>query len=471
MGSYSRTGYLAIKEETVENTAVKPNVFIPLMSEDIVTEWGATPAMPIAANRSRNLRPIKTAIAPPEGTLNLLIEPKTIGYFLKGVYGTVTSGRYFAISSVVGTFQTGETITGGTSGATATITKISGETDYLLISITSGTFTAAGETITGGTSGATAALGVNSSTVYGHEFLAPQNTLPTFTIEIGFDNEAYRYTGVHFKSFESIAQKDNIITAAVGVFARSEFRLARITAITASGAGAKTITVDQTSGLVNADSVKIYRPGTGFLDFSGVGTKTNTITGITSETAFTVTNLQTSTAVGDLVVLAPQTPSYTIDKEFAWIGGSIMRLGTGMSTAISATPDGIEDFELKLVTEFEGRHGANGVNVVNRFPATNFIKGLTGEGKINRTFTDSTYIDRLRNNTQNSLSLVHVGSEIVSGLNYMLDWRTPYAVFDAFNSNLGDDDLLEQEMPFKMYYSSSNSYFHKALLVNTVTTY
>jgi len=472
MGSYSRTGYLALVQESSENTAVKPTVFVPIMSQDIVTEYGATPAMPIAANRSRNLRPIITAIAPPSGSVKILVEPKTIGYFLKGVYGAISTGRFFAISGVTGTFAVGETVTGGTSSATATVVAVSAESDYLLVGAPTGTFTAAGETITGGTSSATATLGVNSSTVYGHQFTAPQNSLPTFTIEIGFDNEAYRYTGVRFNSFESIGQEDNIIAAEVGIFARSEFKHARVTAVLSSGAGSKTISLDQTTGLVALDTIKVFRPSTGaFLDFSASSVKTHTIGTVASETSITVTNLQTALAVGDLIVLAPQTPSYTIDKEFSWIGGSVARLGTTMSGALSATADSLEDFELKLVSELEGKHGANGVNVINRFPSANFLKGLTGEGKINRTYTDMTYLDKLRNNTQVSLQISHQGSLITSSLYYRLDWRTPNAIFDAFNPNLGDDDLLEQEMPFKFYYDSTQGYIHKALLVNTTSSY
>lgn len=472
MGSYSRTGYFALIQESVENTALKPNKFIPLMSQDIVTQYGATPAMPISANRTRNLRPIITAIEPPSGTLKLLVEPKTIGYLLKGVYGAVTTGRFFAISSVSGTFQVGETVTGGTSSATATVVAVSAENDYLLMSAPTGTFTAAGETITGGTSSATATLGANSSTVYGHQFTAPQNSLPTFTLEFGFDNEAYRLVGARFNSFESVGQEDNIIAVEVGVFARSEFKHARVTAVLASGSGSKTISLDQTTGLVAADTIKVFRPSTGaFLDFSASSVKTHTIGTVASETSITVTDLQTSLAVGDLIVLAPQTPSYTIDKEFSWIGGSTMRIGTTMTSALSATADSIENFELKLVSEMEGKHGANGTNVVNRFPAANFLKGLTGEGKINRTYTDMAYLDKLRNNTQNALQISHQGSLITSTIYFRLDWRTPNAIFDAFNPNLGDDDLLEQEMPFKMYYDATQGYLSKALLVNTTSSY
>jgi len=469
--SYSRLGYLAIKAETSENTAVKPDVFVPLMSEDIVTEWGETPAIPISGNRALNIRPIDTAIPAPSGTVNVLIEPKTIGYFLKAVYGAISTGRIMTLSGSNGAFTVGETITGGTSAKTAVVVAMSVELDYVLISTPSGAFTL-GETLTGGSSAKTATLVNYDATVYGHQFVAPQSSLPTYTVEIGYQNEAIRFTGVRFNAFNSVAQSDNIVTAAIGLVARSEFKQARITAITTSGAGAKTLTLDQTTGLAASDTIKLYRPGTGYLDFSAASTKTHTIGTVATETTITITNLETSTAVGDLIVLAPQTPSYTVDSEFTWIGGTTVKLANTLTLALAATADTIEDFEMMLTNEIEAKHGANGTNVVNRFPAKHFLKGLTGEGKINRTYTDPTYLDRLRNGTATGIQVKHAGNLIGSTtFYYTLDWRTPKAIFKPFNPSLSEDDLLNQEMEYDMYYDSTSGYFHKALLITDVTTY
>jgi hypothetical protein len=66
--------------------------------------------------------------------------------------GTLT----ISVGSVSGTFSAGETLTGGTSAATASITSVVSASS-LAITIPSGTF-AASETITGGTSAATATV-------------------------------------------------------------------------------------------------------------------------------------------------------------------------------------------------------------------------------------------------------------------------------------------------------------------------
>lgn len=468
--SYSRNGYFAIKKETTENVAVKPNTFVQFMSEDIVPSYAVSPAMPIAQSRVLNMRPIPNAIEAPSGKVVLTMEPKTIGHFLLGVYGAVTTGRHVPTSSVVGTFTIGETITGGSSGATAVISAISTEGDYLLTGAFTGTFTL-GETITGGGSGATAVIGATANTVYGHQFTAPQSDLPTFTVEFGYDGESVRYTGVRFNGV-TVNQKDNIIMAEIEFFARAEFKHAYVTAITTSGAGAKTITVDQTTGLVAADTIKVYRPGTGYLDFSAGGVKTHTINAVVNETSFTITNLQTSLAVGDLITLAPQTASFSIDSEFYWVGGSSLKVANTITAALSASGESVEDFELALINEMEARHAANGANVINRFPANNYAKGLTGTGKIKKVYTDPTFLDRLRKNRSLGVQVVHTGNVIgATSKNYTMDFRAPNFILDAFNANHSEDALLDQDMPYTLFNSLSAGYFHKALLVNDVTAY
>lgn len=463
--------YMALKAETTENVAVIPNVFIPFISHDITTQYKSNASVPIIGSRVLNINPIKDIIEAPSGTVKVQAEPKTFGYFLKAVFGAVTSGRYFPISSVTGTFTVGETVTGGTSAATATVLAVSAEGDYLIMGSPTGTFTAAGEALTGGSSGATATLGVNAGTVYGHEFKGPQDSLPTFTVEFGYDDMAFRFTGVRFNGFNSISHDNNIITAEINMFARAEFKHARVTAAVTSGSGAKTIPLDQTTGLVATDSIKVFRPSTGaFLDFSASSVKTHTVGTIPGETSITVTDLQTALAVGDLVVLAPLTPSYSVERELAWIGASVARLSTTPTLALAASAASIEEFELSIMNEMEGRHAANGTNVVNRFPAKNHLKKLSLEGSIKKAYLDQTYLDIVRNATAMALQVRHTGRQIAStGVYYTLDWRLPNLIFRPHNPNPEEDNVLDEEMSFDGYLNSA--YTAKTLLVNDNTAY
>lgn len=106
---------------------------------------------------------------------------KTIDRFVIQCTGTATKqmeGKTFNISAAdagvvdvapvltmkydtlaVGVFAVAETVTGGTSAATATVTQVIGS-DVLVVTPVTGTF-ALGELLTGGTSGATARLRTN----------------------------------------------------------------------------------------------------------------------------------------------------------------------------------------------------------------------------------------------------------------------------------------------------------------------
>lgn len=85
---------------------------------------------------------------------------KNVGDIDDEEWDTQIYGMILTVTSVVGTFQLGEVVTGGTSGATATLTLVSVDlnadnTDEIADFID-------GETITGGTSGATATITVSS---------------------------------------------------------------------------------------------------------------------------------------------------------------------------------------------------------------------------------------------------------------------------------------------------------------------
>lgn len=92
---------------------------------------------------------------------------------------TLTVIAELVYQTLVGAFQVGETITGGTSGATAVITAdtpITATTGTLQLSTIVGVFVA-GETITGGTSAATAVVSAGGVDV------------PDFDIEVLESNE------------------------------------------------------------------------------------------------------------------------------------------------------------------------------------------------------------------------------------------------------------------------------------------
>ncbi len=477
--NYSRLSYMALRPESTENVLVGvPNQFIPFLNFESVVEYQPTPAMPVQSNRVKNLRPIPTAIPAPTGTVTLLAEPQTIGWFLAGIFGGASSGHYLLLGSASGQMDVGAAVEGQTSGATGTVAYHAPELDILILSSVTGTFDA-GETIEDDSLVAkTATIQQTEDGVYGHAFTQPKNSLPTFTMEIGYKNEAYRYTGVRFNEF-TFKQQDNIIVAEITFTARAEFKHAVVQEAVNTSGSPVTFTVDQTLGLyaagITRDQIKVYRQGSGFLDIGGAADQTIVLSSVDSATTLTIPSLSVALQTGDLVMLAPQTPTYTIDREFSWIGGSRAALGATISEAVISSADDIEDFELRLMNEIEPRHAANGFNFENRFPNKNFLKGLEGSGRINRVYTDMTLLSKLRSNDQQALQVTHKGDVIPIGTNaiitYMLDLRAPNAQFDNFNPSIGEDALLDQEINFTLYDNSDTDYFMAAVLVNTTASY
>ena len=98
-----------------------------------------------------------------------------------------------------GSFTVGETITGGTSAATASITSKPTSTS-LAITVPSGTFTS-GETITGGTSGATTTVSAAVS------FSAVQSTIDILAAVVRRDNTDYNIQRISRGDYLGIPNK------------------------------------------------------------------------------------------------------------------------------------------------------------------------------------------------------------------------------------------------------------------------
>ena len=400
----------------------------------------------------------------------------TIGFDATNlVTGTNPDGTTFTMTPSAtltsGTFTVGETITGATSAKTAVVLAVSKELDYLLVGTLSGTFTAL-ETISGGSSLKKATLGTYASTVYGHEAKAPQNSLQTYTVDVGYENEVIRYMGVRFPAINSLAPKDNIMTAEVGVFARSAFVVGRVLAAVSAGSS-KVVTLDQTQGLTTSDTVKVWRPSTGvFKDLASVGVKTTTITAVSAGTSVTLGTVTDPLVAGDLLVIAPATASYTVGKELPWIGGTVARIGSTLNETIAASAASIEEFEAMVVNEMEGRHAANEASMGGRFPTANHLKGLHVEGSLKQAYANPTFIDRMRNGTETCLHVVTLGAVIGATTLYnTIDLRIGRLVFEPFNPAIEEDALLDLNMSFQAYKDDTSGFTAKMLAINDVASY
>ena len=155
--------------------------------------------------------------------------------------GTV-KGTMLVYTNVLSTsFQDGETVTGGTSGATAKVVNVQAEPKRIYIVNKSGTFQAS-ETVTGGTSGATATL--TSGTVEvnqsGRILVSIFASIPAAGDSLQFnstDGNAYQIqsistvtiSGQAYRVIVFSTSRATAVAADVGLTVRKEFSLVRLT--------------------------------------------------------------------------------------------------------------------------------------------------------------------------------------------------------------------------------------------------
>ncbi len=155
--------------------------------------------------------------------------------------GTVKGTMLVYTNVLSQSFQDGETVTGGTSGATAKVVNVQAEPKRIYIVNKSGTFQAS-ETVTGGTSGATATL--TSGTVEvnqsGRVLISIFASVPTAGDSLQFastDGNAFQIQSVSTVTISGQAYRVIIfskarataVAADVGLTVRKEFSLVRLT--------------------------------------------------------------------------------------------------------------------------------------------------------------------------------------------------------------------------------------------------
>ena len=155
--------------------------------------------------------------------------------------GTVRGTMLTYTNVLASSFQDGEQITGGTSGATAYVVNVQAEPKTIYIVSKSGTFQG-GETITGGTSGATATLAASSfdTNQTGRILVSTFASIPTAGDSLQFnatDGNAFQIQSVSSVTANSVVYRVLVFSTSratpvadgVGLLVRKEFSLVRLT--------------------------------------------------------------------------------------------------------------------------------------------------------------------------------------------------------------------------------------------------
>lgn len=177
-----RKRQIGIGKESTSGTPVSAAAWIPL------TKPGFKPVSEKATDDSAygnidEIAEMLTTKNMTEISMEAILRDDWLGYLLLGAFGTESVTIRCALGSLVGSFSVGETVTQATSGATGVVKRYEGSPqDTLYIEVSSGTFTSGSNTITGGTSGATA-IPTYDTGVRAHIFTRlNSNNHPAFTI-------------------------------------------------------------------------------------------------------------------------------------------------------------------------------------------------------------------------------------------------------------------------------------------------
>lgn len=177
---------IGLGKESTSGTAVAVSVWIP-KSGGVLTPKYTTQEDPSAYGVIDAIKDVETTKALTEIDIEGEPRDKWFGHILTAAFGSAYSCVKHPISSISGTFTEGETITESTSSATGTLRRNDqgAGTPVLYIVPVSGTFVGGGKTLTGGTSGATATNGTieSPSAVRFHVFRRLNSNTPvTYTI-------------------------------------------------------------------------------------------------------------------------------------------------------------------------------------------------------------------------------------------------------------------------------------------------
>lgn len=182
-----RLQQIGIAKESESGTPVAPTFWLPKNSGQLVAD-PTTMEDDAGYGGIEKTREISIVKNMTKVDLNFVPRAVFFGHILNALYGqSWPTVRIPIPGSVTGTFVVGETVTESTSSAVGVIRRndsTDGTTKALYLSVTSGVFTG-GQTLTGGTSGATATGGtIESQTALRHHIFRTlqTNNHPAYTL-------------------------------------------------------------------------------------------------------------------------------------------------------------------------------------------------------------------------------------------------------------------------------------------------
>lgn len=328
-------GYIAFGTEATDGVAVTPSTFAFLDNETLMTDPGLEDQMPIAGIPIETYQVLQ-GLRTHKGDIEIVAEPNTALELVDMLMTRGTSQVFYTFTVTSANATIGATYTNNTQTFTVVAT-IAAQTTLICTGtgapLASGTLTKAT-----GTGDATITFSANVAGNTQWPFTLSGATTPNSkTIDISLGSMVKRYVGCQASKIVPNFQK-NLLNLKASISALGSFQGAVIASVTGSGPYTvnfnTTWDTSPTSKLVVGDLIRFYHPGgTSFTDA--------TIASLPTAASITTSTNVSAFVAGDMMVLRPQTISYTVQSPFLW-GNTWFCFGATAAAALAAAQTQVE---------------------------------------------------------------------------------------------------------------------------------
>lgn len=303
----------------------------------------------------------------------------------------------------------------------------------------------------------------SGSNPYTHTFKDSTSTQPnSYTMDISYGSQVVRFAGVQ-ASKVTFGWDGDLMTATFELSALSSFYGREITSVSTTTVNFKSGGTDYdpspSGGLVASDLVYV-------VDDAGVTANlSTTISSITDADTVVLGASAASFASGDMLVLRPATPSYTLLAPFTW-NRTQFCFGVDASTALSATQTRLDSgTEVSIMHEFSDKEGTNRSGAFDPASLPRTVYDLSF--KIKKFFDTVNEIEYWNAMTKRACVM-----RAYSGSTNQYELRVTMNNMNARTNDMPtkSKEIIYHEIEYAPIYDSSDSQAFDAKVINTVST-
>lgn len=297
------------------------------------------------------------------------------------------------------------------------------------------------------------------SNPYTHPFTASLLTDPnSYTIDLSYGSQVIRYFGVQASKvtygWDNGEMRLNLDVSGLGAFSGREITSISTTTVNLT----TTYDTNATTGLVANDLVYVVKA-------DGSSSLSTTIASITDGDTVILAASAAAFAAGDMLVLRPATPSYTLLTPFLWSKTQFC-FGATASAALSATQTRLDDgTEISLMYGFNNDEGEKRSGAFD--PAALVRTTYSVDAKIKKYFDTSDEIKQW-----NSLAKRALVMRAYSGATNQYELRVTLNNMATMGNDMPTDSggVIYHEIAYSPAYDTSDAQGFDVKVIDAVAT-